>query len=178
MGIGNLELPVAVIIGAVAAMAYVMGYLRHRSAPFSSMDALIVAAIMAIVSAAVMPAINSATDRAKATALQQNLRLLRNQIERYKAEHRGQLPLLFKGTFPQLVNATDVDGVPGPAGRSYPYGPYLPAGVPINPYTGKSTVEAVDTFPPSHGNGGGWIYHQQTGRIAADLEAAAVDPPD
>lgn len=170
MAIGNLEMPVAVILGAIAAMAYVMGYLRHRNSPFTSIDALIVAAIMAIVSAVVMPVVNSATDHARATSLRQNLHTLRSQIERYKVEHRGQIPLLFKGGFPQLVQATNVEGIPGPAGKAHPYGPYLPDGIPTNPYTGKATVELVDTFPPPQTNGGGWLYHQKTGRIAADAE--------
>jgi hypothetical protein len=42
--------------------------------------------------------------------------------------------------------------------------------VPVNPYTGLSVVRQVETFPPQTASNGGWVYHQATGRIAADLE--------
>ncbi|NUQ64673.1 MAG: type II secretion system protein [Pirellulales bacterium] len=174
MSLGNHDLPAAAMIGAIAALAYVLSFARHRRGPFTALDASIVVAIMAIVTAVAAPVLNSASQNAKATALKQNLYTLRTQIERYKAEHRGQAPLLFKEGFPQLVQATNIDGVPGPAGAAHPLGPYLPDGIPLNPYTGASVVRLTETFPPTGSTGstgGGWLYHQPTGRIAADVEA-------
>ncbi len=170
MSLGDHELPTAALIGIVAGVAYLIRYASHRHKPFSAIDALIVAAIMVIVTAIAAPLVNSANQNARTTALLQNLRTLRNQIECYKAEHGGQLPLLFRGSFPQLVEATNAGGIPGPPGRAFPLGPYLPGGVPINPFTGTNTVRLAETFPPTAATGGGWLYHQSTGRIAADFE--------
>jgi hypothetical protein len=79
--------------------------------------------------------------------------------------------LLFKGEMPQLTHHTNAEGVPGPAGSQFPYGPYLPEGIPANPFTGSSKVNSTEVFPPSAATGrGGWLYHQETGRITADVE--------
>ena len=174
MSLGNLPLPASVLLGAAAAAVYLISYARHRRGGFGLMDALILVAIMAIVTAVTMPLLNAADESAKSSALQQNLRSLRSQIELYKLEHGDKPPLLFKGGFPQLTHATNADGMPGPPGPQYPHGPYLPAGVPVNPHTGVSEVCPTETFPPTaFTDVGGWLYHQETGRIAPDL---AEDP--
>jgi general secretion pathway protein G len=171
MSLLGMQLPASLVLGAVAAIAYLIGYGRHRGLQFTLLDALLVVAIMAVGTAVAMPLLNAAHDRAAESALSQNLRTLREQISLYRAEHGGEPPLLYEGSFPQLMYATNSEGVPGPRGESYPCGPYLPGGVPVNPYTGASVVTATDTFPPVAASGlGGWLYHQQTGRIAPDLE--------
>jgi len=165
------QLPASIILGAIAASAYLVSHARHRGLDFTLFDLLVVAAIMAIGTAVAMPLVNGAQEQASSAALLQNLRTLRGQIERYKVEHAGEAPLLYKGSFPQLTHATNARGVPGPHGKDYPYGPYLPAGVPVNPYTGVSVVTPSETFPPATSSGvGGWLYHQETGRIAPDLD--------
>jgi len=170
MSLGNLQLPASVLVGAAAAAVYLISYARYRRSGFGLIDGLILVAIMAIVTAVTMPLLNAADQSAKSSALQQNLRLLRAQIELYKLEHDGKVPVLFKGKFPQLTHATNAEGIPGPRGAEYPYGPYLPAGIPVNPYTGASLVRPTETFPPTASAGlGGWLYHQETGRIAPDL---------
>ena len=65
----GLELPAAIILGAIAAAAYLIGYTRHRGAQFTLLDALVVVAIMAIVTAVAMPLLNAASDRASSSAL-------------------------------------------------------------------------------------------------------------
>ena len=171
MSLLGLELPASILLGAVAAVAYLMAYVRHRGLRFTLLDALLVVAIMAVGTAVAMPILSAAHHRANSSALRQNLRTLREQIALYKVAHGGQPPLLFEGGFPQLAHATNAEGVPGPPGDAHPCGPYLPAGVPMNPYTGVSVVTPTDTFPPTTPSGvGGWLYHQKTGRIAPDLE--------
>lgn len=125
-----------------------MSYARHRPGTFTSVDGLILVAIMAIGTAVAIPLLNAVKEPAKAGALQQNLQALRSRIAQYKLEHGEDAPLLYKGTFPQLIEATNAEGVPGPPGKEYPYGPYLPAGIPVNPYTGVSTVTPTEDFPP------------------------------
>ena len=171
-----MQLPASLILGAVAAVAYLIGYGRHRGHQFTLLDAMLVVAIMAVGTAVAMPLFGVAQDQANSSALSQNLRTLREQIALYKAEHAGQPPLLFEGGFPQLAHATDSQGAPGPKSKSHPYGPYLPGGVPVNPYPGVSAVTATETFPPvAPTDTGGWLYHQPTGRIVPDLEGHLGD---
>jgi type II secretory pathway pseudopilin PulG len=150
-------------------MAYLLSFARRGSSAFTVVDALIVVAIMGIATAMVMPLLDAAGTNAKSVVLRQNLQTLRCEIERYKLDHRNELPLVFRGGFPQLEQATNVAGVPGPPGRNFPFGAYLPQGVPINPYTHSNEVRLTDKFPPTQATGGGWLYHQATGRITADV---------
>ena len=165
----DANLPAAALLGAIAAGGYVLAHARHRQLRFTLLDAMIVVVIMAIVTAIAMPLVTAAGEQAKGSALLQNVRTLRSQIELYKLEHGGEVPLLYEGTFPQLTEATNAAGLPGPPGRDYPCGPYL-RGIPANPYTGISVVTPTETFPPTEPTAvGGWLYHQTTGQIAADL---------
>ena len=166
----NLQLPASVLLAGIAAIAYLLSYIRHRRSEFTIFDFLILVAIMAIVTAVTLPLLHAAGDQARSTALTQNLRTLREQIELYKLEHGGTSPLLFEGSFPQLTHATNAKGIPGPSGRQYPYGPYFANGLPVNPYTGVSVVEPTDVFPPTESSStGGWLYEQKSGRIAVDM---------
>ncbi len=170
------ELPASIALGSIAAGAYLLSHARYRFAQFTVLDALLIVAIMAIGTAVAMPILSRASDQAHSTALLQNLKTLRGQIELYKAEHGGQPPLLYDGAFPQLTGATNAKGVPGAPGKEYPLGPYLPSGIPQNPFTGVSVVTPTDTFPPTAASGtGGWLYHQETGRIVPDLEGHLSD---
>jgi len=165
----DASLPAAALLGAIAAGGYILAHARHRQLHFTLLDAMIVVAIMAIVTAIAMPLVTAAGEQAKDSALLQNLHTLRAQIELYKLEHGGEVPLLYEGTFPQLTEATNAAGAPGPPGRNYPYGPYLRS-IPANPYTGVSVVTPAETFPPTVPTKvGGWLYHQPTGQITADL---------
>lgn len=165
----DANLPAAALLGAIAAGGYVLAHARHRQLHFTLLDAMIVVAIMAIVTAITMPLVAAAGGQAKNSALLHNLHTLRAQIEVYKLEHGGAAPLLFEGKFPQLTEATNAAGMPGPPGREHPFGPYV-ASVPTNPYTGVAAVMPTDTFPPESSTSvGGWLYHQPTGQIAPDL---------
>ena len=110
-----------------------------------------------------------ANGRSKESTLLQNLRTFRSQIELYKLEHGGELPVAYQGSFPQLIRPTNAAGLPGKKGSKYPYGPYFRQGIPANPLTGRSIVTLTDDFPPTSPSGnGGWLYHQLTGQIVPD----------
>ncbi len=150
---------------------YAIRHVRNGRADLRLVDTLILVAVAVIVGGVAVPLFEMASDRAKTSALLRNLHTLRSQIELYKLEHGGEPPVLYQNTFPQLIRATNAQGIPGERNSKYPYGPYLHDGVPVNPVTGCSIVTLTDTFPPARPSGnGGWIYHQETGRIAADLE--------
>jgi len=134
-------------------------------------DALIVGVVVTIVGSAAIPLYEKASRRAKISTLLQDLRTMRSQIELYKLEHGGEAPVLYDGTFPKLIRATNAVGTPGVPGPKYRYGPYIRTGIPVNPFSGCSVVTLSDTFPPTAPSGNaGWLYHQPTGQIAADLD--------
>lgn len=163
--------PALALLTAGVALVYGLLRFRNRREEFGLVDLGILLMAVATGAAAAVPLVNAAQARASAAALLRDLYIVRTQIELYKAEHSGRMPLLYKGGFPQLSQATDPIGVPGTPGTRFPYGPYLREGMPPNPFTGQSVVTAVEEFPAKTPTGaGGWVYHQETGRIAADLE--------
>lgn len=144
---------------------------RRNKGEFTLVDGLILVALMVIVSGTAIPVVESLSERAKASAALQNLRAIRTQIELYKVEHGGRPPLLYEGGFPQLTSCTNEQGVPGESGPKFPFGPYLRAGIPMNPLTNIHAVSPAETFPPENPSGnGGWLYHQETGQIAIDIK--------
>ncbi len=149
---------------------------RRNRGEFTLVDALILIAMMVIISGTAVPVVESLSGRAKASAALQTLRTFREQIELYKVEHGGRIPLLFEGAFPQLTTSTNETGVPGKAGPDYPLGPYLQAGIPVNPMTNIDIVSPTDEFPPKKPScNGGWLYHQETGQIALDVDGYLGD---
>ncbi|MBN2473168.1 MAG: type II secretion system protein [Pirellulales bacterium] len=163
--------PILGALAAVAALGFLVSFFRGGKRELTIVDALILTVVIAIVGATAIPLFETVSRRAKAATLLQNLHALRSQIALYKLEHDDDLPVLYQGGLPQLIRATNDEGIPGPAGNDYPYGPYLRSGVPVNPFTGRSVVSLTDAFPPAAPSGnGGWLYHQATGQIAADLE--------
>ena len=166
----NLYLPAGAAAAAVLVLGYMIARMRRGRAGFGVIDAVILMLVVSILGAAAIPLVEGATRQAKSSTLLRNLHTLRSQIELYKLEHGGRPPVVYEGSLPQLIRATDAKGIPGVAGRKYPYGPYLYNGVPVNPISGRSIVVLTDTFPPTEPSGAkGWIYHQQTGQIAVDL---------
>ncbi len=167
----DVQLPAAVALAAIAALGYLASAARHKVGQFSATDGLILVALMAIVTAAGIPVVNAISGQASESVLLQDLRTMRATIALYKAEHDGEVPLLYKGALPQLTEATNTRGEPGPSGAKYPYGPYLPSGIPANPSTGIAFISPTDVFPPTKPTGvGGWLYHQPSGRIAPDVK--------
>jgi general secretion pathway protein G len=134
------------------------------------LDALIIVALVGVVTVAAVPALDAVSAGAKRAVLLQNLHAVRTQIDLYKLQHGGEPPLVYEGILPQLVEATDALGVPGRHDNRHPYGPYFLSGLPLNPVTGSATVTLTEDFPPTAASGnGGWLYHQPTGQVAIDL---------
>jgi general secretion pathway protein G len=166
----TIQLPVTIALAAIAALGYMVSRARGARRQFTLFDALAIVLLMAIVTAAAIPLLESTARGARQSALMQNLYTLRSQIQLYRLQHAGEPPVLHEGTLPQLLTRTDMAGVSGPVGNEHPYGPYLPRGIPVNPVTGRSVIASCDSFPPKMASGnGGWLYHQESGQIAADL---------
>jgi hypothetical protein len=167
----QLAIPSIALVAAGVALLYSLVRFRRHRDEFGLVDAGILFIAMATGAAAAVPLVNVTQERANAVAMLGDLHILRTQIGRYTAEHDGHTPLLYKGDLPQLTHATNAAGVPGTPGTLFPYGPYLREGIPPNPFTGQSVVTAVPEFPAKASTGaGGWVYHQESGRIAPDQE--------
>lgn len=167
---GNLHVAATIALAAACALAYTIARFRSGRKQFTLLDAATIVLLMVVVSGATIPLLEAASDGARESALLENLNTLRSQIALYKVEHGGEAPLLYQGKFPQLTHATDASGTPGQPGRQHPFGPYLPDGMLVNPITGRAVVTETSVFPPTASSGnGGWLFHQESGQIAADL---------
>ena len=157
-------------------------------------ETLIVAIMLSILAAIIVPAIQNTADESQLSAVDANLSSLRKAIDLYYYQH-GHYPGAVKsqGTctagdntdtatpgaaafVAHLTQYTTKQGVacsqPGGASR---YGPYVRK-IPVNPMTGDDTVTAIHTGSlrlPGSGTDkdGGWLYDFVVGRIVADQPA-------
>ena len=141
----------------------------RNSQGFTLIEVLIVVIIMAVLAATIIPQFASSTTDAKASALEYNLRVMREQMELYRMEHLKNLPTISVNGLPQLTEATNDAGEIGASGDDYPYGPYVSSELPENSFDGSNKVTAVAA--PGEKPGavvgalGGWQYDETTGGI-------------
>ena len=135
-------------------------------AAFTLVEVLIVVVILAILAATVLPQFTNASEEAEASAIKQNLHVLRSQIELYRVQHNNDLPGADEEEFvARMTGKTDRKGALSATGA---YGPYVKLAFPTNPATGSNTVIGVDAFEadvPTTGEG--WVYNFKTGEIRA-----------
>jgi hypothetical protein len=134
--------PSIAFVVALAAMGVCAVRVRFWRDAFTLFDAGAILCAMTAGSMALVPLIETSREDAKAVTLVEDLRILRSQIDLYKLQHGGRPPLLYKGTFPQLISSTNGVGVPGNYSRKFPFGPYLPR-IPANPVTVRGARMAV-----------------------------------
>jgi prepilin-type N-terminal cleavage/methylation domain-containing protein len=142
---------------------------------FSLVELLIVVAILGIIAAIVLPEFQAQTTQAKEAAAKDNLRILRNAIEIYAAQHSGTPPGYPNGNtaglpimiafIMQLLRVTNAGHqMANPGTPGYPYGPYL-SDFPKNPFNGLKNVMMIanDAQLPAEATGNsGWIYKPAT----------------
>jgi type II secretion system protein G len=138
---------------------------RHRG--FTLIEVLIVVVIVAVLAALIVPYYADLSQSAKQSTLKHNMHTLQSQIELYRTDHRGKYPTIEANNLPQLINATNGQGEIGPPGAEHPYGPYLVAELPPNPFDGSNKVTAVARSgqqpTAAVGKLGGWQYDITTG---------------
>jgi general secretion pathway protein G len=140
----------------------------RRRTGFTLVEVLLVVVILAILAATVIPQFTESGENAKESAVMQNLRTMRAQIEMYKLQHNGIAPNNIN--MEQLTKETNLAGTPTVGGD---YGPYLVGGMPYNPYNNLNTVVATTSDPPTApGAAGGWLYNSATGGIWANSAEA------
>jgi len=114
---------------------------------FTLAEVVIVAAIIGILAAIVIPEFQSYAQQAKEAAAKDNLRILRVAIERYVAEHNG-IPPGYINNDPSRLAVSPGAG-PAWSGQLVFNGKYL-SELPENPFNGKWEtlfIENSEVFP-------------------------------
>jgi prepilin-type N-terminal cleavage/methylation domain-containing protein len=130
---------------------------------FSLVELMIVVAILGILAAIVFPEFQNNSEKAKTTAARDNLRILRNAIQLYAAQHND---------VPPGYTNDKLDG--GITGMNF-YWQFVYSGeyisyMPENPFNGLSLTDIIqkgDSLPdsPTDYDTYGWIYDAQTKTI-------------
>ena len=132
---------------------------------FSLIELVMVVVIIGIIGAIAVPRLSRGSTGAAEAALAQNLAILTQAVELYKAEHLGKPPT----TKAQLTKPTDEAGNTNDT-KVYPYiyGPYL-LQVPRLPIgTNKGENDIVTTGNPGDSGGAGWWIDPNTGDVRAN----------
>ncbi|MHC4999868.1 MAG: prepilin-type N-terminal cleavage/methylation domain-containing protein [Planctomycetota bacterium] len=129
---------------------------------FTLVELMIVVAVLGILAAIVIPEFSGHIQRAKESAAKDNLRLLREAIERYASEHNGIAPGYFQNN---PVNA--------PAQGFFSQqlmGTYI-SEVPPNPFNNLESVLmlANGAAIPEPSGTAGWYYQASTKTIKLDF---------
>jgi prepilin-type N-terminal cleavage/methylation domain-containing protein len=153
---------------------------------FTLIEILIVVTILGILAMVVVPKFTDASQQTREVALADQLRILRGQIQLFRAQHKDLNPGFPGGNVAssptesdlkqQMTGYTSVAGVTNPTKTGlFVYGPYLPE-IPINPVNRLSDVQIdLTTGTPTPSGSKGWIYQPATGRIWANLTGADRD---
>lgn len=131
---------------------------------FSLAELLITVAILGILAAIIFPTFQSHTQQAKEAAAKDNLRILRNTIDLYAAQHNGIAP-----GYPNDDPSRDPVFFALLVKLVYE-GKYLPR-LPENPFNEIRIIEMVsnsEPFPAEATGSFGWIYKPATREIRLD----------
>lgn len=164
---------------------------RSKQHGFTLVELLIVAIILAILAAIVVPQFASTTDDAKDSSLRANLAAIRSAMDLYKQQH-GEYPGVNASTggtctatagtgaaasqvaiVDQLTRFTNANGQSCSAPEAgFVFGPYLKEDAfPANPITLSNTVVVVNTGDlnmGADGAGGGWKLDTTSGKFIAN----------
>jgi prepilin-type N-terminal cleavage/methylation domain-containing protein len=150
---------------------------RRQKRGFSLVELVIVIVIIGVIAAIAVPRLSRGAKGARDSALRGDLAVLRNAIDLYAAEHRGDFPTVadFEA---QLTTYTDEDGNNNPTkDATHIFGPYLKAvpGLPV-PGTGTTGGAVGDTgVAAADALGVGWLYTAASGDISANTGTSADD---
>lgn len=137
--------------------------MSNRKKAFTLVEILIVVIILGILAAVVIPQFSEASADTRASSVMSDLRMIRAQIQLYKAQHTDTYATDFEN---QMIKYTDVDGNTATAYTStFRFGPYM-LKVPPNPYTGINAVRTGAFGIPA--TSAGWWYNSDTGEFRAD----------
>jgi len=159
---------------------------------FTLIELLLVVIVLGILAALAIPQFTDASKDAKESTLKQDLSMLRDAIERYYHQHGNVYPgakkqtdgsdvttaaeaaTAFSAQLTQLSDKTGKTTNDFSQRSTYPYGPYLKTGIPVNPLPASgdpvNTVKADITTTTTLTADGttGWMVAIKTGQIIAN----------
>ncbi len=148
--------------------------IRHTECPrrqrtrcgFTLVEVLIVVVLLSILAASIIPHALESTRIADESTVRHDLREIRSAIQRYRADHEGQLPAQDKKNDTLKLELK----------------PYLLNGFPENPFgdNGKKAAEVdikKDGNPLINHVGGdkGWLYNNATGEFILNSAELSTD---
>jgi len=153
---------------------YPLSATRYTKRAFTLMEMLIVVAILGILAAIILQEFQTQSELAKEAAAKDNLRILRNAVELYAAQHSG-IPPGYTNNNPsntsggtiaaaQLTKPTNASGQYDQSGSAYRFGPYLKT-VPKNPFTWDNRIVTISTSSPSQAGSLGWLYNPSKKKV-------------
>ncbi|MBN2584333.1 MAG: prepilin-type N-terminal cleavage/methylation domain-containing protein [Planctomycetes bacterium] len=144
---------------------------------FTLIEILIVVIILGILAAVVIPQFSEASNDTRVSSVMTDLKLIRSQIQLYKAQHNETYP----ATWDLLTTYTDASGNTNATYSStYRFGPYM-LRIPPNPYTGQSTVTIVNDATATVSGGDattGWWYNLANGDVRAHVPDTTETPDE
>ena len=148
-----------------------------RQRGFSLIELVIVVVIIGIIGAIAVPRMSRGAKGAADSALEADLRVMRDAIELFAVEHNGVYPDYMN--MPELLldySNVRADSVSSTKDTTHIYGPYLRAApkLPVGANKGES---AFTNTPPgaTAEAGSGWYYNQATGEVRANCADAETD---
>jgi general secretion pathway protein G len=149
--------------------------MSRRKEAFTLIEILIVVIILGILAAVVIPQFSEASNDTRVSSVMTDLKLLRSQIQLYKAQHNEQYPTSW-GPNGQLDMYTDVNGNTNATyTTTFRFGPYL-LRIPPNPFTGVNTVTISNTWTAPTTLDQGWWYNSSTGEVRCMVPDSVVTP--
>ena len=144
----------------------------HNRHAFTLVEILIVVVILGIIATIVIGIFNGTVADARAKALKDDLRNMRNQIQLYYHEH-GTYPTLSGFEHQMVLYSDDVGNTANTRSALFRFGPYIAAmpRLPVGSNAGKTAVTAAGAYAAGYG----WAYDQLTGDFRANLPDTDVD---
>jgi len=143
---------------------------------FSLIELVIVVVIIGIIGAIAVPRMSRGAKGAADSALAGDLRVLRDAIDLFAAEHGGSYPagadieaslLAYSGTRIDNLNPTKT--------ATQIYGPYLRAIPKLPVGANKGQAGFTGSAPGATITGGGWYYNQTSGQVRANCKDSETD---
>ena len=157
---------------------------------FTLTELIIIVAILGIIAALAMPKFQSSTREAKEAAAKDNLRILRQAVKLYAAQHNDVPPGYLNNdlttepksayALAQLTMKTNIRGqYENQNADDCIYGPYLPE-IPVNPLTGTSEMwTAKMEYPaPLYSPERGWFYCPPKMVVKLNVAGKGLDGTD
>ncbi len=153
----------------------------RKARAFTLVEILIVVVLLGVLAAIVIPAVANSSASAKASAVAQNLRILRRFVLIYKGQHLEVSPGYPGGITSEApteeafveqatLSSNELGQTEAIGTAGYNRGPYLMK-IPMNLINNLDTVEVLADgadFPAEPDDSHGWIYKPSTSEVRAD----------